>query len=312
VAALPRIAIGTLLAVAIAATGFGLGVYVSKRPAETKIAVTETEKPEPNFNTYDISPPSRANTIITQDVKIQHNDGLFAVLTKDEAADIRTGQKVLLYDRNDNLLEALGVVRAIDLIDEPKNKITILLRLQDTATDANVAVRGRIVTQYNLASARLPHDAFVTGEEGKPYLWQTEENADGTTSVHLREAVVTAAEKDFFVIDNTGPRGDYVLNPDDKLRDGQTINVRRALYSGPLQNDVARVEDLIRTRKLDRQALAARKIAKSGATGAGCGVPKTVESTSNGCSTSQKTVADFLAKVKKLAPSVMPSSKPAQ
>ena len=106
-----RILIGTLVTFLIIGAGLAFGIYFSTHQplsVEEKVALAK-KKEEPNFNTYEISPPSRATTIQTKEVALNPLGGTaFVMLPKTEAGDIKTGQKILLYDTNSVLLETLG------------------------------------------------------------------------------------------------------------------------------------------------------------------------------------------------------------
>ena len=301
------IVIGALAALLTIGIGFAGGMYFSgkrfaKAPAVTTLTAQQDSDAQPNLNTYDISPPSRATTIETHPVDFEKLVGATASATMptSEAADIRTGQNVLLYDTSGHQIETLGVVTAVTQgAGTMAEKVTVRILLQESE-DAKLksAAHGEIVVRQIPDSARLPDSALIVGEQGEPYVWEAFQNMDGTTTAFLQRINVLSAMQGFFVIEQTSfQSGDFILNPDDKLRDGQTINVRKVLYAGPPQTEEARIEFLMNTREADKLAAIARKRAEED--GGGCG--------------NASITRNFLARIKKLAtpPPAPQESRPA-
>lgn len=246
-----RILIGTVAGFLIVAAGVSLGLHYKFGQTNVAARSVDPSDSSPNFNTYDISPPSRGALLETLDIPlVPVQNGADVILEKTNAAAIRTGQRVLLYDAGNTLLETLGTVSLMDEGRAPPGKILIHLDLNgDRDVSVESVVRGRIVTGRKSDVQRLPLTALVKDGTGLPYLWETHKNEDGTRTVYYKRATVTALTDEFVVIDQPSP-GDniYVLNPDSALRDGQKINTRETLFSASPQTDVGRIEALMKDR----------------------------------------------------------------
>lgn len=302
-----RIVIGTLAGFLIIVAGLSIGFYFSRHGLPS-LPSSDTAREEPNFTTYDISPPSRATTIETKEIEVHPAGNIaFVMMPKKEAGEIKTGQKILLYDANGALLDTLGEVSAIkEGTDMFKDMVTVHMILHsDEQVNAGLAVRGNIVVNRIPDSPRLPLSALVKNDKGESYIWEAVENEDGTTTAYYKRANVASANYDFFVIDQTTPQGGiYILNPDNKLRDGQKINVRKTMYAGPMQTDDSRIEQLIKNRQRDFASRAAMQQALDSAPGGGTGAPSGAAAN---CAIPPDAAKDFMKKVKELG-----SSKPVE
>ena len=296
-----RILIGTLVTFLIMGAGIAVGFYFSKNrvvSTEEKTALAE-KNAEPNFNTYDISPPSRATTIETKEVPINPaGNTAFVMMPKKDAGDIKTGQKILLHDAKGVLLETLGEVTAVNAGSGPfEGQVTVHMILNgDANVDATKAASGRIVTNRIPDSARLPLSALVKNEKGEPYIWEATQNDDGTTSAWFKRINIAATTYDYFVIEQTSPQGGiYILNPDGDLRDGQKINVKKILYAGPLQADDSRIEELMKSRSRARDSFAASAAARAAA-------PAAQGPGQNTCAPSPDVAKQFIQTIQNMTP----------
>ena len=313
-----RILIGTIFAFLIIGAGLFTGWFFSTHKIvsiEEKTAQAQ-KKAEPNFNTYDISPPSRATTLQTRDFAIRPiGDTASVTIPKKDASEIKTGQRVLLYKTGHEALETLGEVSAVrtDAGETPDN-VTIIIKLHgDENIDVSQAEVASIVINRIPASPRLPLSALVQNGKGEPYVWEAVQGRDGTSTAYLKRIYVAAATHDFFVIaEQSHQGGDYILNPDAALRDGQKINVQKTRYAGPPQTDDNRIEMLMADRRREREArrameeMAAAQAAEASNAG------------SNGCATTPNYAQDFIDKIRSMSdapptasgPSSLPANTP--
>lgn len=304
----PRILIGTLVAFLIICAGLGSGfyLYAHKQAAGRQESKTAEKKTTPNFNTYDVSPPSRATTLDTKEIIINPvGNTAFVLLPKAEAENIKTGQKILLYTAENVLLETLGEVSAVTVgTDQLDGFVTVHMTLQsDDKVDATEARHGRIVLKRVPNSARLPLSALVRDDdENEPYVWTAVNNTDGTINAYRKRAQIIATTYDYFVIQPQGTdSGLYILNPDKDLEDGQTINTRRMLYAAPPEKDDFHIEALMADRRRERMArLSAEAAATKGPETSS--EPAAAPGGSNSCAAPPNAAKEFMDKVQKLSP----------
>ena len=273
------------------AAGFTAGVYFN----DVSPSSSPPQKPaKPNHSTYDISPPSRGAAIKTLSVPVKPTENTANVILKaEEAAMVKTGQRILLYDTNEALIEMLGEVAAIT--ENGDDTVTIKMNFDgDSTIPSSLATRGEIVIGRETAAQRIPKSAIVM-DGGLPYLWEIAANSDGTHSVYFKRANVTMETEDFIVIDNAAPGSNlFVLNPDKKLEDGQKINVRKALYAGPAQTADQAIAMAVYDRRMNQTYERAMDAARAGRSSGA--------SNSSGCGQAPDITADFIAKIKSLAP----------
>lgn len=309
-----RILIGSLVTFLIIIAGLGVGFFFSSH----KIVSTEekqvtADNAEPNFNTYDISPPNRATSIETKDVTLRSlGTAAFVIMPKNEAANVKTGQRVLLYTPTDELIETLGEVTAVNPGSEDlADFVTVHIKYKvDEMVNAANAARGRIVINRIPDSARLPLSALVKNDNGEAYAWEAIENDDGTFTARYARINVVATTYEYFVIKPESHRtGFFVLNPDTKLANGQKINVRQIRYSTPAETDDDRIALLMDTRRRELDTKRAAFAAAQQETPGG-GLPS-ADGGGGSCGTSFTTARDFMTSVDRLAPTLPQQSTPA-
>lgn len=310
-----RILIGAVVCFLIMIAGLLLGFIASKHNFLSGSAQKSNtaSKPAPNFNTYEISPPSRATINQTKSVNISPLGPVaFVMLDKSEAGDIKTGQRILLYDDSGTLLETLGEVSEIKAgSDMLADKVTVHMKLNgDEKVDTSKAVRGEIIISRIPDSARLPLSALIRNEKDETYTWEAVANSDGTTSAYYKRINVAVTTYDYFVIEQNSFSGAiYVLNPDKALQDGQKINVKKILYAGPAQTDESRISELMKRRRFERDAMAAQQAALQAPSGANV---QTGAAGANACAPLPNAAAQFMRDVKDLAPAATQSTPSAQ
>lgn len=302
-----RIAIGTFVFFLIIGAGFAAGFYFSfkkNQPSNGLTAYKETPA-RINNNTYDISPASIGAVIKTQPIPIQFTSGIsMTPLPITEAASIKTGMKVILYDKTKKIQQVLGNVTSIG--GTPSNmsdKVFVTIALMDMGiVPENIPVHGEIVIARDSSTARLPRESIVQDARGAPHVWEVHEEQDGTDIVYLKAINVLISVEKYVAIEIPYASTDlFVLNPDNALQDGQRINVRKMMYAGPEQTDDAIVTKSMEVFAAQRiaAALAAKK-ANEAATkplAGGCGVPTNASQ-------------QFMDTVKALSPPKLPEPVP--
>ncbi len=250
-----RIFLGIILAFVIISAGLSLGFFLRfKSPLPSPGATENTVAQETNNNTYDISPPSRGAAIVTHPVEIHPiGNTSFTTLPTAEAGAIKTGQKILLYGANGAMLETVGEVTKIvhpKIEGSPDITVVHFLLNEDEEQPASDVVKGEIVIERNTNIARLPLSALIRSEKGEIYVWEASESEDGTYTAYLKPVKTGITTYTFFGLEPlASSSGVYILNPDEKLRDGQKINVNKTLYAAPAETDEQKMERLMKARQ---------------------------------------------------------------
>ncbi|PZQ44625.1 MAG: hypothetical protein DI551_09760 [Micavibrio aeruginosavorus] len=297
-----RILIGAIATVLIICAGLGMGIYLNDQQMKrgSAPAASEAKKIEANFNTYDVSPASRGLSIQTVDIDIQPRGNIaFLMMDKADAAEIKTGQKILLYDQGGMLIDTLGEITAVTLgINQFDGKVTIQMKLNgDDKVAVDNVVRGRIVVDRVSDAIRLPLSALAKDKKNEPHVWEAVENSDGTHTAYYKSVIIPVTTYDFFVIKPQKHFGNlFILNPDEKLQEGQKINVNKMLYAGPPQTDDMRIESLMETRARARLSEMREK-----AIAAGTLKPEEPGTATAGCPQAPSETKDFIGKIKELS-----------
>lgn len=311
-----RILIGAAIGFVIIAAGLAVGVYFSGQKA-TPVAA---QKPAPavpippNPNIYDVSPPSRADLSKTKTIDLPPSRPVaYVMLPKDDVADIKAGQQILLYDQRGTLIETFGSIRDIKDGSGPfENMVTLHVTLDNQdGVDTSTAVQGAIITGRNPAAARLPLSALLRDDQNEPYVWIAQTDSSGKTTARFQKIKMASTTYDFFTIEEESHTGEnYILNPDKSLKNGQEIRIREMLYAGPLQTDESRVAERVRDKKVQRDNTAARKAAlegegETGGPAGNCGAPGASGTAGNSaCAPQPGAVEQFMRSVGELAPAV--------
>lgn len=311
-----RILIGAAIGFVIIAAGLAVGVYFSgKNVPKQDTSVTAQTPPAapipPNPNLYDVSPPSRADLSRTKAIDLPMSRPVaFVMLPKDEAADIKVDQQVLLYDKHGTLIETFGTIRDIkEGSGQFESMVTLHIMLDNQdGVDTTKATRGTVITGRDPGAARLPLSALVRNDQDEPHVWAIQKDRDGKITAQLEKINVVSTNYDFFVIEETSHTGgSYILNPDRSLKNGQTIKVREMLYAGPQQTDESRVTERVRIKKDQRENAAAQKAAlegESGGAAGSCGGGSGGGSGTSACAPQPGAVEQFMRSVGELTPSL--------
>ena len=229
-----RILIGLFVLVLIAGGGFLVGRYASEHTGKSGLSLpAKRETSKPNLKTYYISPPSIGVMSSTITVDIPAGNFLpYVELPATQAGAVRTGQKAVVKDAQDRPLDLIAEVIAVREVSPDKIGITIGIKAIDAAL-LNKAQKAAIEVARETSVSRLPTEAIISGEDGQSRIWEVRRNDDGTTSAYLKGVTVLALTENFAAImPSSGSSDTYILNPDDRLIDGATINVEERLYAG--------------------------------------------------------------------------------
>lgn len=291
-----RILIG-IIAVLVIGAGLVTGTYLSRDKPITQASLQVPEKIKPNFNTYDISPTSRGAVLIAVDVTFNvADDNAIASLSQTDATDVKTGQRVLLYNTHGDILEKLGTVEKV-AVDGMNGRVNITVKLdQDKVVANDLVTKAKIVTGDIPNAPRLPLTALIE-KDGVHYIWEVSTNQDGTHSAYFKPVDISRKTESFIVInESTGSSNIFVLNPDAALRDGQTINVNKILYAGPELTEEGRVMVMIKKRQrilVDEETKSLLRINMP--------VRPLPTPSINSCNPQAKITSDFIMKIKNIS-----------
>lgn len=204
-----------------------------KSPKQTPIVIDG----EP----YTASPASRGSLTHEKDIVFQSiKNGLGLItLPETDIGPIKIGDYVLVYDSHSKVLDVIGEVSSLSkpLMQKDAGKITIGVALStlDKSLLDNITT-GKIFSKDIIGKApRLPHSAIVNGPDGTPHVWEIHEGANGTT-IQQSPANITSKTDNYVVITPIfGNSNIYILNPDNRLKDGASLKIEKTLYSPPGQ-----------------------------------------------------------------------------
>ena len=228
-------------------------------------------------------------------------------LSSSEGRDIEKGQKVFLFREDGVLLDTLGEVTAVEQgSDTTHVRINIL---HNTEIPLEKIAKGKIIVNREKDVPRLPYSSLIRNEKAETYIWEVEENSDGTHTAHYRQANVTGGNDVVFIIgQNMATSNVFILNPDGALRDGQKINVRKYMYKPPSQNEDQRIMALV-TRRNSELVSAARGIDNANRRPSGGGAVSADGIVMAGCPQPANATQSFIDKIKVL--STKAANKPA-
>jgi hypothetical protein len=239
----PRILIGTVVFFLIIAAGFAAGFYVSyklpqKANSLTAYAPTGENTPHINNRPYEISPPSIGSDLITFDVpSLVFENAIYSQqVDTSRLTGIEKGQKVLLYDKDGKLLDSMGEVTSFgeELRDTPEKKTLVITYTQPGITGEYMVASGKIVMGREQSLYRLPRSAIVQNEKGEPHVWEASADELGHYKAYLKGVQLVRVGDDYAAITPMPDSSNtYILKPDQYLKDGQPLNARPILYTGP-------------------------------------------------------------------------------
>jgi hypothetical protein len=302
-----RILIGTIVAFVIVAAGLAAGFQIKKQNDRPVPVTRETLKADiaPNHNTYEVSPPNRGLLLDTYPVEITPEGPVALVkVPAKEAADVKTGQKVFLYRADGLLLDSLGEVIGIDQgSGKDADFITVRIDIEDNPDVAPEKVaKGKIIVNREQDASRLPYSALLRNEKGETYIWEAEENQDGTYTAYYKRVNVTGGNDVVFtIVPSMMTSNLFILNPDGNLRDGQKINVNKFLYQAPSQYEDQRIAMISEQRKRHLQMNASAENAAYNSA---------QQAPSAGCPQPPDTTQAFIKKIQSMAE--QPGGAPAQ
>jgi hypothetical protein len=245
-----RILIGTIVAFVVVVIGFGAGMQVRKDRENPPRLETAAEEIPFNNNTYEISPPSNGVLLETYPVNIAPEGNLAYVrIPAREAVDIKTGQRVFMYDQRGELLDTLGEVLSVSLPDEDKLVLVQINLKNNPDIASDLIASGKIIIDRQKNVDRLPFSALLRNEKGKTHLWEVEVGTDGVYTAQRVPVEILGANDVLFSMETKhGHSNTFILNPDEKLRDDQKINVRKMYYRPPTQYEDQRIEAVVNQR----------------------------------------------------------------
>jgi hypothetical protein len=244
---------GIAIVFLIASIGVATGILLKKRQSQDGTLKVKTEEtlpyqslPPVNENIYQASPSSKGRAQTSVFISLQTMTGNMAVVfeTADRAAGIAEGQRVLLYDKEGFLLPIVGTVHAFRRGEGTyQDSINIQISLPEvTDVPLDKAAYGEIVIKVYTGANRLPLSALTRDENGKGIVWEARKTYDGQILAHMITAQNVQLFDEYFIFDAPyDGSGLYVLNPDEKLHDGQSIKIQDLQYQAPFVPDADQI-----------------------------------------------------------------------
>lgn len=288
-----RILSGTLILFIVVCLGFAAGLYASRtkpqeqalEPAAIAPVATTSAPVQSNERIYRVSPPSIGNGLIIYDLPaLTFKDGLYLKkISKKEAdsAGLQKGQEVLLYDKDGKLLDAMAEITALgeNFGDTDERSTLIVSFTQPGITPEFMVSRGAIITGKDQDLCRLPQSAVIL-DNGTNKIWEAHEDGAGQYQARLVPLPVVKTESDFVVIGMMPASSNlFILNPDEHLEEGQTIQTETTLYAGPgltidygvkdRLDEIAQTYSTMASVNRERQ----RRLSRVGVKGGSCGLP---------------------------------------
>ncbi len=257
--------IATVLLLVLLGAGIFAGKSYFERTTPSTVMPSAPEGANSNIKRFLVSPPSIGVAPETVDTPVSFRVGMAnIVLTADQAAKVRVGQKALLYDADGKMLDALADVVTVQPHEpgagESPVSIVMIVSLNN-AYAQSVFKSARILVGRDDVSLRLPESAVVHGEDGTARMWMVDQESkaqpvDIDVLDRLEGAVVFARRTSAF--------GNlYILNPDASLKQGQRISVEETAYAGPSLLPDA----MVAKRSQDKSRAALEKMAQKSARG---------------------------------------------
>lgn len=298
--------------------GFSIGLYTNKvmNSAGQKPPPSTTSRNHtgPDDETYNIdvlkpvlamavSPPSQGRANITipvtfQDVFAQQ---AFVILDINEAKNIKPGQKILLYDKDNQLLPAAGTITSTNIGMGDGMHDSIIVHISLGAHDAPPH-HGKIVIEAIPQSYRLPLTALSYTDDGRPFLWEAIRDKNDDDIYKTKSNFVTnlrVVDDLFFVMDRPAYTSNlFLLNPEGKITEGQSIEIIQALYRPA---DQPNADYLLQTTRKPLNLKNDLNAAPLGGADAGC--PASACGGADGASA-------FIETIKALSKNLPPQTKP--
>lgn len=246
-----RILIGTIVAFVVVVVGFGVGMQMRKDREAAPAVQTAAEETIPvNNNTYEISPPSNGVLLETYAINIVPEGYIAYVrIPAHDADDIKTGQRLFLYDQKGELLDTMGDVLSVGQPDGDNLALLQINLKNNPDISPSLIGSGKIIIDRLKNTERLPFSALLRNKNGETFLWEVTQGADGAHTAK-RVPVKLLAENDlmFSLETNPGHSNTFILNPDAQLRDNQKVNIRQNFYRPPSQYEDQRIEAIVNQR----------------------------------------------------------------
>lgn len=219
---------------------------------------------------YEVARPHYGPLVKLKEVELQYIGNIAnSFLSTDESKSISVGQKVVLYNGEEETLPLGAKVIAVKP-DEKQTKIIISLPF-GTKTDL-LNEKANIITYEEIAAKRLPLSALQRGEDGSLYVWRVGKKEDQSHLQENSEPSDVSFEKilikditeneDYFVEPSSliKPMDFIVLNPDDKLDNDKNYQAQIEEFKAPLHNPIKQawvdleLKKLADQREKDKQA----------------------------------------------------------
>ena len=186
---------------------------------------------------YKVITPVNAPIMRTVPVLLRKKRSPYDVLLdQDEAAEIETGQTVILYTMDGEAQAASGTVADVSPGADRKGRMRVTLSIPPEAwPDKAKKLKARIAVMDGFIMKQIPLSALQTDEDSRQtYIWKAVHGEDGQVRAVRQAQALGITGDGVFAVDYPVSVGDLILqHPDQHLKDGQIINIKDGDFNPP-------------------------------------------------------------------------------
>ncbi len=220
-------------------------------------------------NEYVVSIPHYGPLITTQSINVKYTGNIaVGFLPESKIGKIKSGKKVVLFDKENYALPLGGEVRSIERAKDNSYKVVILVP-KGTKTDllGNILA---IIKREEIGTKRLPNTALQRDENGELYVWRAIQNKNSDRfSIEKTPIQILFKNEKYFVEAGQaiGSKDFVILNPDNTLAEEKTYEFEVETFTAPLHNPIKQAWIDYKLNKDRKQQAELKQIAENCANG---------------------------------------------
>lgn len=190
-----------------------------------------------NNHFYTASPASTGNFRLFIDSQFDTiKDNIGVITLKDSiATHVKIGDFVRLFDKGGKKLGFIGEVSSVGkgMMEQNTDKTIVAVSFLTQSPDDLAKINSAKIISYNEQAdvPRLPFSAIARKPSEAAYVWELV-TSNGPISIKKSLANIILESDEYVVITpEFGGSNIYLLNPDDRLKDGATIKIKDTLYA---------------------------------------------------------------------------------
>ncbi len=227
-----------LLFLVLSMGGFFMGQSFVKTSSDTDKQITEETQISENTNSdYLAANLSSGPLIQTQEIHVTFSeDSATGSLKLEDPEKIKTGQAVILYDKDGIVMPLGGVISKVQ--EESNNELLIKIDLPAGTNTDFLLTEPEIITLETNGSRRIPLSALQTEENGNSYIWIARADIEKKAYTVTRQYIEKGLSGNNF-FDPGYDIDTYaliILNPDKNIRSNRKYNIEIVELNAPLHN----------------------------------------------------------------------------